>query len=66
VSNVSRSALKLRQPSIHRGSSPVVYFGTDQQVSEGFAIALRMMGLATDFLPDSGPLATNSSNTEDN
>jgi hypothetical protein len=37
-----------------RESSPVVYCGSAQQVSEGFAIALRIM------------LATNNPNTEDN
>ena len=46
-------------------SSPVVYCGTDQQVSEGFRIALQIMGLDTSFLPVGIVLATNAPNTED-
>jgi hypothetical protein len=38
----------------------------DQQVSEGFAIALRVMGLDANFLPVGIALAANTSNTEDN
>jgi hypothetical protein len=38
---------------------------TDQQVSEGFAIALRIMGVDANFQP-AGALATNSPKTEDN
>jgi hypothetical protein len=49
-----------------RKSSLVVYCSTDQQVSEGFAIALRIMGLDANFLPVGIALATNSPNTEDN
>jgi hypothetical protein len=52
--------------SVQRESSPVVYCGTDQQVSEGFAIALQIMGLATSFLPVGIALAANAPNTEDN
>jgi hypothetical protein len=43
----------------------VVYCGSEQQVSEGFAIALRIMGVAN-FLPAGTALATDSPNTEDN
>jgi hypothetical protein len=32
-------------------SSTIVYCGTAQEISEGFAIALRAMGLETNFLP---------------
>jgi hypothetical protein len=46
-------------------SSPVVYCGSDQKVSEGFAIALQIMGLDTSFLPVGFVLATNAPNTED-
>ena len=53
-------------PNVHRESSLVVYCGTDQHVGEGFAIALRIMGLDANFLPAGGALATNSPNTEDN
>jgi hypothetical protein len=49
-----------------RESSLVVYFGTDQHVSEGFAIALRMMRLDANFLHVGIALATNGPNTEDN
>jgi hypothetical protein len=49
-----------------RESSLVVYCGTDQQVSEGFAVALRIMGLDASFLPVGLALATNGPNTEDN
>jgi hypothetical protein len=56
-----------RLPSDHqRESSVIVYCGTDQQVSEGFAIALRIMGVDADFLPAVTALATDSPNTEDN
>jgi hypothetical protein len=52
--------------SVQRESSPVVYCGSDQQVSEGFAIALQIMGLDASFLPVGIVLATNTPNTEDN
>jgi hypothetical protein len=52
--------------NVERESSPVVYCGTDQQVSEGFAIALQIMELDTSFLPVGIVLATNTPNTEDN
>jgi hypothetical protein len=51
--------------NVHRESSLVVYCGTDQQVGEGFAIALRIMGVDANFLPAGGAPATNSPNTED-
>jgi hypothetical protein len=47
-------------------SSPVVYCGTDQQVSEGFRIALQIMGLDTNFPPVGIAPAANAPNTEDN
>jgi hypothetical protein len=50
--------------NVRRESSPVVYCGSDQQVSEGFA--LQAMGLDTSFLPVGIVLATDASNTEDN
>jgi hypothetical protein len=52
--------------NVQRESSPVVYCDTDQQVSEGFAIALRIMGLDANFLPVGIAPATNTLNTEDN
>jgi len=52
--------------NVQRESSPVVYCGSDQQVSEGFAIALQIMGLDPNFLPVGIVLATNAPNTEDN
>jgi hypothetical protein len=66
---------KLRKPigsaatpaaaNVQGESSSVVYFGTDRQVSEGFAIALQIMGLDTSFLPVGIVLATDAPNTED-
>jgi hypothetical protein len=47
-------------------SSQIVYCGADQQVSEGFAIALRIMGLDANFLPVGIAPATSTPNTEDN
>jgi hypothetical protein len=44
----------------------VVYCGSDQQISEGFAIALRIMGVDANFLPAGTALATDSPSTEDN
>jgi hypothetical protein len=52
--------------TVQRESSSVVYCGTDQQVSEGFRIALQIMGLGAAFLPVGIALATNTPNTEDN
>jgi hypothetical protein len=51
--------------NVQRESSPAVYCGSDQQVSEGFAIALQIMGLDTSFLPVGIVPATNAPNTED-
>ncbi len=49
-----------------RENSSVIYFGSAQQISEGFTIALRAMGVGTDILPaDPAPPNTNS-NPEDN
>jgi hypothetical protein len=52
--------------NVQRESSPVVCCGTDQQISEGFRIALQIMGLGTTFLPVGIALAANAPNTEDN
>jgi hypothetical protein len=51
--------------NVQRESSPVVYCGSDRQVSEGFTIALQIMGLDTSFLPVGIVLATNTPNPED-
>jgi hypothetical protein len=51
--------------NVQRESSPAVYCGGDQQVSEGFAIALRIMGLDANFLPAGIAPATDGPNTED-
>lgn len=51
--------------NVQRESTPVVYCGGDRHVSEGFAIALRIMGLDADFLPVGIAPATNRPNTED-
>jgi hypothetical protein len=37
--------------NVQRERSLAVYCGTDRQVGEGFAIALRIMGLDANFLP---------------
>jgi hypothetical protein len=46
-------------------SSPVVYCGTDRQVSDGFRIALQIMGLDQSF-PVGIALAAGVSTMEDN
>ena len=51
--------------ALRRDSSKVVYSGTDQRVSEGFAIALRIMGIDANFLPAGTALVMDSPNTED-
>jgi hypothetical protein len=51
--------------NVQRESPPIVYCGTDRQVSEGFTIALRIMGLDTSFLPAGIAPATDTP-TEDN
>ena len=51
--------------ALQRESSMVVYCGSDQQVSEGFAIALRIMGVDASFSPASIALATNNPDRED-
>ena len=51
--------------NVQHENPPVVYCGSDQQVSEGFAIALQIMALDTSFLPVGIVLATDASNTED-
>jgi hypothetical protein len=49
-----------------RKSSPIVYCGNVQQVSEGFAIALRAMGVEANFLPVDIALPAASAKREDN
>jgi hypothetical protein len=53
-------------PENVRRTGSLVYCGTDRQVSEGFAIALRVMGLDTSFLHAGVAPATNTPNSEDN
>ena len=48
-----------------RESSSVIYFGSAQQISEGFAMALRVMGVGADILPADRALPNTSSNQED-
>ena len=49
-----------------RESSLIVYCGNEQQVSEGFAIALRIMGGEANLLHvDIAPLATSPNREED-
>ena len=49
---------------VQREIAGVTYCGSDRQVNEGFAIALRIMRLDASFLPVA--LVTKSPNTEDN
>ncbi|MHB8271142.1 hypothetical protein [Bradyrhizobium sp.] len=51
--------------NVQREGLPAVYSGSDQRVSEGFAIALQTMGLYTSFLPVGIAPATDAPNTED-
>lgn len=44
----------------------IVYCSTEQQVREGFAIALRALGMETDFLPETLCPPASSPNREDN
>jgi hypothetical protein len=44
----------------------IVYCGTEQQVREGFAVALRAMGIETDFLPGTLSPPPISPNRKDN
>jgi hypothetical protein len=47
------------------GDSSVIYFGNARQISEGFAIALRAMGVGADLLPaDLAPRSTSSNRKE--
>jgi hypothetical protein len=52
--------------ALQRESTTIVYCGSAQVVSEGFAIALRAMGVDTDFLPVHLALPTENSNRKDN
>lgn len=49
-----------------RESPLIVYCGNAQQVSEGFAIALRAMGAEANFLQGDIALPTTNRNREDN
>jgi hypothetical protein len=44
----------------------IVFYGDEQQLREGFAIALCALGLDTNFLPIDIPIPTSSPNREDN
>jgi hypothetical protein len=48
-----------------REDSSVVYSGSAQQVSEGFAIALRAMGFAAGILPSDMTQSDTTSNPKD-
>jgi len=49
-----------------RESSVIVYCGNEQQVSEGFAIALRAMGVEANIFHEGIALPANNPNREDN
>lgn len=51
---------------LERESSQIVYCGMEQQIGEGFAIALRAMGVEANFLPWGVAMAARSPNREDN
>ena len=61
-----REPIEQLSAGLERESSQIVYCGSDQQVSEGFAIALRAMGVDANFLPWGIALAAKSPNREDN
>ena len=46
-------------------SSSVIYFGSAQQISEGFAIALRAMGFEAGILPSDIAQSHTTSKPED-
>jgi hypothetical protein len=46
--------------------SSVIYFGSAQRISEGFAIALRAMGVGADILPADPAPPNPGLNQEDN
>jgi hypothetical protein len=48
------------------GSPSVTYFGSPQQISEGFVIALRAMGFEACILPSDIAQSDTTSNPEDN
>jgi hypothetical protein len=50
---------------LHHQSSTITYCGTEQQVGEGFAIALRAIGIETNFLPWGIAPGTTIPNRED-
>ena len=52
--------------NVQREGSLAAYRGTDRQVSEGFRIAWRLMGLDANFPPVGIALAHQQPNTEDN
>jgi hypothetical protein len=49
-----------------RESSFIVYYGNERQVSEGFAIALRAMGVEADLFREDIAQPDNNPNREDN
>jgi hypothetical protein len=51
--------------SVREGSS-VVFFGSAEQINEGFAIALRAMGVGVDILPADPAPPNTSPNGEEN
>jgi hypothetical protein len=62
---VVRNPDQVERPAAEPARAQIVYHGTEQLVREGFVIALRAMGIETDFLP--GTLCPPSSpNREDN
>ena len=66
-SDAAPIATEVRQPADPlRESSLIVYCGNAQQVSEGFAIALRAMGVEANFLHGDIALPATSPNREDN
>jgi type II secretory pathway component HofQ len=48
-----------------RNSSSVIYFGSTQQISEGFAVALRAMGFEAGILSSDLAQSDTTSNPED-
>ena len=63
---LGREPIEQLPAGLERESSQIVYCGTEQQIGEGFAIALRAMGFETEILlSDIIPQSNTTSNPED-
>jgi ribosomal protein L2 len=62
--NERTDAIGASPESVHKGST-VIYAGNAQRISEGFATALRAMGVEADILPSDIAQSDTTSNPED-